>query len=53
MSASDSKGNATPRVLIDNDRTRLTEWRFASGANTGWHRQEYDYVVVPMLDGTA
>ena len=52
MCASDSKGNATPRVLMDNDRTRLTEWRFAPGANTGWHRHEYDYVAAPMLDGT-
>ncbi|MGI9302222.1 MAG: cupin domain-containing protein [Gammaproteobacteria bacterium] len=42
---------AKPTVLIDNERTRVTEWRFAPGAATGWHRHEYDYVVVPMLDG--
>ena len=42
---------ATSTVLIDNDRTRVTEWRFAPGASTGWHRHEFDYVVVPMLDG--
>ena len=30
---------------------RVTEWRFAPGAETGWHRHEADYVVVPMLDG--
>lgn len=42
---------ATSTVLIDNERTRVTEWRFAPGASTGWHRHEYDYVVVPMLDG--
>ena len=52
MCANDIKGNATPKVLIDNESTRVTEWRFAPGANTGWHRHEYDYVVVPMLDGT-
>lgn len=52
MCADDSKGTATPKVFIDNDRTRVTEWRFAPGANTGWHRHEYDYVVVPMLNGT-
>ncbi len=52
MCANDIKGNATPKVLIDNERTRVTEWCFAPGANTGWHRHEYDYVVVPMLDGT-
>ena len=42
---------ATPTVFIDNNTTRVTEWRFAPGAATGWHRHEYDYVVVPMLDG--
>jgi len=42
---------ATSTVFIDNDRTRVTEWRFAPGAETGWHRHEYDYVVVPAMDG--
>ena len=42
---------AVPTVFIDNDRTRVTEWRFAPGAETGQHRHEYDYVVVPMLTG--
>ena len=44
--------SAIATVFIDNERTRVTEWRFAPGAATGWHRHEYDYVVVPMLDGT-
>jgi beta-alanine degradation protein BauB len=42
---------ATPKMFIDNERVRVTEWRFAPGAATGWHRHEMDYVVVPMLDG--
>ena len=42
---------AKPTVFIDNERVRVTEWRFAPGAATGWHRHDYDYVVVPMLDG--
>lgn len=42
---------AQPTVLLDNDRVRVTEWRFAPGAATGWHRHEMDYVVVPMLTG--
>jgi quercetin dioxygenase-like cupin family protein len=42
---------ATAKVFIDNERVRVTEWRFAPGAATGWHRHEMDYVVVPMLDG--
>lgn len=42
---------AKPTVFIDNERVRVTEWRFAPGAATGYHRHEMDYVVVPMLDG--
>jgi hypothetical protein len=45
-------GTATPNVLIANARTCVTEWRFAGrGDNTGWHRHEYDYLVVPIQDG--
>ena len=43
---------ATSTVFIDNERTRVTEWQFTPGAATGWHRHEYDYVVVPTRDGT-
>ncbi|MEO9826679.1 MAG: cupin domain-containing protein [Paracoccaceae bacterium] len=47
-----SAGSATPTVLIDNDRVRVTEWRFKErGDNTGWHRHAYDYVVIPQFDG--
>jgi beta-alanine degradation protein BauB len=42
---------AEPTLLIDNERVRVTEWRFAPGAATGWHRHAMDYVVVPMADG--
>jgi len=42
---------AVPTVLIDNARVRVTEWRFAPGAATGWHRHAFDYVVVPMTTG--
>jgi quercetin dioxygenase-like cupin family protein len=42
---------AVPTVQVDNERTRVTEWRFAPGAATGWHRHGYDYVVVPMTTG--
>jgi len=52
MCESTTPGTAKPTVFIDNDRTRVTEWRFPKrGDNTGWHRHEYDYVVVPMFDG--
>jgi quercetin dioxygenase-like cupin family protein len=44
-------GQAVPTVQIDNDRTRVTEWRFAPDAATGFHCHEYDYVVVPQTTG--
>lgn len=48
----DSEGTATGTVLIENARTRVTEWRFArKGDDTGWHLHEYDYIVVPLSDG--
>ena len=46
-----ARPNARPTVQIDNERTRVTEWRFEPGAATGWHRHDYDYVVVPMTSG--
>ncbi len=46
-----SRKPAQPTVQIDNDRVRVTEWRFAPGAETGWHRHAYDYVVCPVTDG--
>jgi beta-alanine degradation protein BauB len=42
---------AVPTIFIDNDVTRVTEWRFPVGSSTGWHRHEMNYVVVPLLDG--
>jgi quercetin dioxygenase-like cupin family protein len=42
---------AESRVFIDNEQVRVTEWRFAPGAATGWHRHALDYVVVPVTDG--
>ncbi|MGH8619692.1 MAG: cupin domain-containing protein [Burkholderiales bacterium] len=47
-----SRPPAFPTVQIDNPRVKVTEWRFAPGAETGWHRHAHDYVVVPLRDGT-
>jgi quercetin dioxygenase-like cupin family protein len=30
----------------------VTEWRFERAAETGWHRHELDYVIVPVTSGT-
>ena len=42
---------AEGQIQIDDGRVRVTKWSFAPGAETGWHRHEYDYVVVPLTDG--
>lgn len=42
---------ATATVQIDNERVSVTEWKFAPGAETGWHRHQHDYVVVPQTSG--
>jgi quercetin dioxygenase-like cupin family protein len=44
-------GSARSIKHIENDRVIVTEYRFAPGANTGWHRHAHDYVVVPLMDG--
>ena len=42
---------AESKMMIDNERTRVTLWSFKLGEETGLHSHEYDYVVVPMKDG--
>lgn len=46
-----TRPRAVATALIDNDRVVVTEWRFAPGAETGWHVHGHDYVVVPQTDG--
>lgn len=47
-----NSGSARGTVLIENDTTRVTEWRFGRrGDNTGWHKHDFNYVVVPLFDG--
>lgn len=43
---------AVPTIQVENERFIVTEWRFAPGAHTGWHRHAHDYVVVPMTTGS-
>ena len=42
---------AKPTVQIDDDKVKVTRWDFSPGAETGWHRHEMDYIVVPLTDG--
>lgn len=37
-------------VQIDNPEVRVTRWTLARGEETGQHRHEYDYVVVPLAE---
>jgi quercetin dioxygenase-like cupin family protein len=46
-----TRKTATPTVQIENDRVIVTEWRFAPGAETTWHKHGYDYIVVPQTTG--
>ena len=43
---------AEARKQLDNDKVVVTEWVFNSGSETGWHKHELDYIVVPSMDGT-
>ena len=43
---------ATATVQADTPHVRVTRWDFAPGAETGWHRHGFGYVVVPVTDGT-
>ena len=43
---------ATGTVQIDDENIRVTRWDFNPGAETGWHRHGWLYVVVPIHDGT-
>jgi quercetin dioxygenase-like cupin family protein len=46
-----ARAQAVATIKIDEPYVRVTEYRFAPGAETGWHRHQHDYVVVPLLDG--
>ena len=48
----DDRPSARATVQVDDDRVRITEWRFSPGSATGFHRHEFDYVVVPMTTGS-
>lgn len=40
-----------PSVQADNDRVRVTQWRLPPNSETGHHRHEFDYAIVPVTDG--
>jgi quercetin dioxygenase-like cupin family protein len=52
LAMTDTRAAAVATRQIDNERVIVTEWRFAPGAQTGWHRHGHDYVVCPLTNGT-
>ena len=45
-----TRSTASASQLIDDDRTRVTRFTFAPGAETGWHQHGYDYVITAITD---
>ena len=45
-----TRSTASASQLIDDDRTRVTRFTFAPGAETGWHQRGYDYVITAITD---
>jgi len=41
-----ARAKATSTEIENNDRVKITEWRFAPGAETGWHLHTMDYIVI-------
>lgn len=39
-----------PEVQVDNSEVRVTRWTLSQGEETGRHRHEHHYVVVPLGD---
>jgi quercetin dioxygenase-like cupin family protein len=37
---------------LDDGRFRVTQWTIEPGGHIPMHRHEYDYVVVPLVNGT-
>ncbi|MFP6711271.1 MAG: hypothetical protein VB913_06220 [Rhodospirillales bacterium] len=38
-------------LLFEDDRTKITSWRFDPGTETGWHYHNFDYVTIQQSGG--
>ncbi len=43
---------AIKKILIENDKVRVSRWTFPLGTETGQHLHELAYIVVPTTTGT-
>ncbi len=41
---------AVATQMIDDERVCVTRFDFAPGAETGWHRHGFDYVITTLTD---
>ena len=40
----------TAKMLVDDERTRVTRFEFLPDQETGWHEHQCDYVIVAVID---
>ena len=40
----------TSKMLVDDERSRVTRFEFQPDQETGWHEHEYDYVITAITD---
>lgn len=45
-----SRAQAQPVQLVEDEAVRVTRFDFAPGAETGWHRHEFDYVITAITE---
>jgi quercetin dioxygenase-like cupin family protein len=45
-----TRAQATATQMVDTDRTRVTRFDFAPGAETGWHTHQMDCVITALTD---
>jgi quercetin dioxygenase-like cupin family protein len=43
-----TRPQAVPTLLVEDARVRVTRFDFAPGAETGWHRHGFDYVITTL-----
>ena len=43
--------DAERQVLFEDDKTRITFWRFPPDTETGWHKHTHDYVTIQQSGG--
>jgi beta-alanine degradation protein BauB len=46
-----ARAQAIATIRLEEPHVRVTEYRFAPEAETGWHRHGHDYVIVPLTTG--